>query len=36
MTCQNYVKLPDYSSLEVLKAKMNYAIKEGLNSFNLS
>ena len=36
MTCQNYVKLPDFSSIEVLKAKMNYAINEGVNSFNLS
>lgn len=36
MTCQNYVKLPDYSSFEVLKAKMDYAVKEGVNSFNLS
>ena len=36
MTCQNYVKLPEYSSLEVLKEKMQYAIKEGVNSFNLS
>jgi E3 ubiquitin-protein ligase TRIP12 len=36
MTCQNYVKLPEYSSFEVLKAKMDYAVKEGVNSFNLS
>ena len=36
MTCQNYVKLPDYSSLEILKSKMSYAVKEGVNSFNLS
>lgn len=36
MTCQNYVKLPEYSSLEVLRTKMNYAVKEGVNSFNLS
>lgn len=36
MTCQNYVKLPEYSTLEILKEKMDYAIKEGVNSFNLS
>jgi E3 ubiquitin-protein ligase TRIP12 len=36
MTCQNYVKLPEYSSLEILKEKMSYAVREGVNSFNLS
>jgi len=36
MTCQNYVKLPEYSTLEILKKKMNYAVKEGVNSFDLS
>jgi E3 ubiquitin-protein ligase TRIP12 len=25
MTCQNYLKLPDYSTYEVLKAQMLYA-----------
>ena len=28
MTCQNYVKLPEYSSYEVLKAKFDRATKE--------
>ena len=36
MTCQNYVKLPEYSSFDILKAKMQYATREGVNSFNLS
>ena len=36
MTCQNYVKLPDYSSKEVLKKKLQLAMKEGQKSFTLS
>jgi E3 ubiquitin-protein ligase TRIP12 len=36
MTCQNYIKLPDYSSKDVLKKKLSIAIKEGQKSFTLS
>eukprot|EP01017_Pseudomicrothorax_dubius_P044457 TRINITY_DN7512_c0_g2_i2.p1 TRINITY_DN7512_c0_g2~~TRINITY_DN7512_c0_g2_i2.p1 ORF type:complete len:290 (+),score=78.35 TRINITY_DN7512_c0_g2_i2:193-1062(+) len=36
MTCQNYLKLPDYSSIELLRARVTYAMKEGQNSFSLS
>jgi len=36
MTCQNYVKLPAYSSYEVLKAKFEKAYEEGSNNFTLS
>ncbi|KAI9140733.1 hypothetical protein BKA69DRAFT_1078472 [Paraphysoderma sedebokerense] len=36
MTCVNYLKLPDYSSLEVMKKKLLTAIKEGQGSFLLS
>ncbi|KAF2171316.1 hypothetical protein M409DRAFT_18430 [Zasmidium cellare ATCC 36951] len=36
MTCVNYLKMPDYTSLEVLKQKLNVAIKEGQGAFHLS
>ncbi|KAF2744774.1 hypothetical protein M011DRAFT_470086 [Sporormia fimetaria CBS 119925] len=36
MTCQNYLKLPDYSSIGVLREKLNVAIKEGQGAFHLS
>lgn len=36
MTCQNYIKLPDYSSKPHMKAKLFYAINEGQNNFSLS
>ncbi|CAK4033971.1 related to ubiquitin- ligase Ufd4 [Lecanosticta acicola] len=36
MTCVNYLKMPDYSSLDVLKQKLNVAIKEGQGAFHLS
>jgi len=36
MTCVNYLKLPDYSTIEVMKAKMDVAIKEGQGAFHLS
>ncbi|KAJ5899399.1 hypothetical protein N7495_004143 [Penicillium taxi] len=36
MTCVNYLKLPDYSSLEVLGARLSVAIKEGQGAFHLS
>uniref|UniRef100_A0A8D8MAI1 E3 ubiquitin-protein ligase n=1 Tax=Cacopsylla melanoneura TaxID=428564 RepID=A0A8D8MAI1_9HEMI len=36
MTCVNYLKLPDYSSIEVMQAKLRMAAQEGQNSFHLS
>jgi len=36
MTCANYLKLPDYSSLEAMKQKILFAISEGTDSFHLS
>ena len=36
MTCQNYLKIPEYSSFEVLKNKLALAINEGNNEFHLS
>lgn len=36
MTCANYLKLPDYSSIEILRAKLTVAIKEGQGAFHLS
>ncbi|KIO30590.1 hypothetical protein M407DRAFT_14294 [Tulasnella calospora MUT 4182] len=36
MTCVNYLKLPEYSSREVMKQKLNTAMKEGVGSFHLS
>ena len=36
MTCQNYLKIPNYSSVDVLKEKLFIAIKEGNNAFHLS
>ena len=36
MTCQNYLKLPEYSSYEILKDKLTLAMKEGGKEFNLS
>jgi len=36
MSCTNYLKLPDYSSKEVLKQRLLYAIVEGHSSFHLS
>eukprot|EP00039_Didymoeca_costata_P031574 m.35423 g.35423 ORF g.35423 m.35423 type:complete len:1678 (-) comp8883_c0_seq1:1451-6484(-) len=36
MTCQNYLKLPEYSSAEVLKAQLTKAMTEGRGSFLLS
>jgi E3 ubiquitin-protein ligase TRIP12 len=36
MTCTNYFKLPDYSSYEVTKARLLYALREGQGSFHLS
>ncbi|KAL8681792.1 MAG: hypothetical protein Q9186_002107 [Xanthomendoza sp. 1 TL-2023] len=36
MTCANYVKLPDYSSLEILRKRLLTAIHEGQGAFHLS
>ncbi|CZR52189.1 related to rat ubiquitin ligase Nedd4 [Phialocephala subalpina] len=36
MTCVNYLKLPDYTSLDVMRRRMNIAIKEGQGAFHLS
>ena len=36
MTCQNYLKLPDYSSVEVMRSRLLLAITEGKMSFHLS
>jgi len=36
MTCVNYLKLPEYSSLEVMRAKLHVAAQEGQHSFHLS
>ena len=36
MTCQNYLKIPEYSSYDILKEKFNVAMNEGSNEFHLS
>lgn len=36
MTCANYLKLPKYSTMQILKAKLKMAIHEGRGSFLLS
>lgn len=36
MTCVNYLKLPDYTSLEIMRQKLTVAAKEGQLSFHLS
>lgn len=36
MTCVNYLKMPDYSSLDIMKEKLGFAIKEGQGAFHLS
>lgn len=36
MTCANYLKLPPYSSKEMMREKLLYAITEGQGSFHLS
>lgn len=35
-TCTNYLKLPEYSTREVLKARLLFCIREGQGSFHLS
>jgi E3 ubiquitin-protein ligase TRIP12 len=36
MTCVNYLKMPDYSTLDVLREKLDVAVKEGQGAFHLS
>jgi len=36
MTCVNYLKLPDYGSLEIMRQKLAIAVREGQHSFHLS
>lgn len=36
MTCVNYLKLPDYSSKEIMKVKLTTAIRDGQYAFLLS
>jgi len=36
MTCVNYLKLPDYSSLDIMRQKLAVAVREGQHSFHLS
>lgn len=36
MTCANYLKLPNYSSEEIMKAKLVQAVNEGAGAFLLS
>ena len=36
LTCANYIKLPDYSSQEVLREKLWLAVNEGHSCFHLS
>ena len=36
MTCVNYLKLPNYSDIHVLKKQLFTAMKEGQGAFHLS
>jgi E3 ubiquitin-protein ligase TRIP12 len=36
MTCVNYLKMPDYSTSDVLREKLNVAVQEGQGAFHLS
>ncbi|KAF2837646.1 hypothetical protein M501DRAFT_995624 [Patellaria atrata CBS 101060] len=36
MTCVNYLKMPDYSTMEILRERLNVAIREGQGAFHLS
>ncbi|CEI87216.1 Putative Ubiquitin-protein ligase [Rhizopus microsporus] len=36
MTCANYLKMPEYSSKEIMRQKLEKSMKEGQNSFLLS
>jgi len=36
MTCVNYLKMPDYSTMDILRKKLTVAIQEGQGAFHLS
>lgn len=36
MTCVNYLKLPDYTTMDILKKQLYTAIREGQGAFHLS
>lgn len=36
MTCVNYLKLPDYTTVDIMRQKLNVAIAEGQGAFHLS
>ena len=36
MTCATYLKLPEYTSKDILRAKLTVAMAEGSGSFHLS
>ncbi|KAI9835938.1 MAG: hypothetical protein M1819_001836 [Sarea resinae] len=36
MTCVNYLKLPDYTDLNIMRQRLKVAIKEGQGAFHLS
>ncbi|KAH7066506.1 hypothetical protein FB567DRAFT_261752 [Paraphoma chrysanthemicola] len=36
MTCVNYLKMPDYSTVDILRDKLSVAIREGQGAFHLS
>ncbi|ORX93578.1 hypothetical protein BCR34DRAFT_580417 [Clohesyomyces aquaticus] len=36
MTCVNYLKMPDYSTMDILRNKLKTAIREGQGAFHLS
>ena len=36
MTCVNYLKMPDYTSVEMMQKQLFKAMKEGQGAFHLS
>ncbi|KAF9876240.1 HECT-domain-containing protein [Colletotrichum karsti] len=36
MTCVNYLKLPDYTTIDIMRKQLSTAIKEGQGAFHLS
>ena len=36
MTCVNYVKLPDYTTIDIMRTQLYTAIREGQGAFLLS
>ncbi|KAM0723772.1 hypothetical protein Q7P37_000762 [Cladosporium fusiforme] len=36
MTCVNYLKMPDYTHIDIMRARLDVAVKEGQGSFHLS